>query len=200
MDNYTVWEIGGHSLEFLNDSHIYLCDGIIVPSITQVLKKKFGGKYDGISKAVLNRASEKGTEVHEALERYCKDGTESDLPEVRNFRFLKDAYHFEVVGNEVPVILSRNGNPLCAGRLDMVLQMGEEIGLADIKRTSTLDKEYLAWQLNLYRIAYTQCYGQDIKFLKGIHLREDTRKFVNIPINEQRAWELIDQYFGRIKG
>ena len=36
-------EIAGHTLEYIDDSHTYLVDGVIVPSITQILKLKFGG-------------------------------------------------------------------------------------------------------------------------------------------------------------
>lgn len=193
--------INGHVLEYFDDEHVYLVDGIIVPSITQILKYKFGGKYNGVSKSVLQKASEKGTMVHEAIEKYCKYGYESDLPELRNFKFLQRAYKFDVIENEVPVILSFDGKPVSAGRLDLVIEkIGEdgvlhgERGIADIKRTSTLDKEYLAYQLNLYRIAYQQCYGTKIDFLKGIHLREEKRKYVDIPINEDMAMELVKEY------
>ena len=193
--------INGHTLEYFDDEHVYLVDGTITPSITQILKYKFGGKYNGVSKSVLQKASEKGTMVHEAIEKYCKYGYESDLPELRNFKFLQRVYKFDVLCNEVPVILSVDGEPVSAGRLDLVIEkIGEdgvlygERGIADIKRTSTLDKEYLAYQLNLYRIAYQQCYGMKIDFLKGIHLREEKRKYVDIPINEDMAIELVKEY------
>ena len=193
--------INGHVLEYFDDEHVYLVDGVIVSSITQILKYKFGGKYNGVSKSVLQKASEKGTMVHEAIEKYCKYGYESDLPELRNFKFLQRVYKFDVLCNEVPVILSFDGEPVSAGRLDLVIEkIGEdgalhgERGIADIKRTSTLDKEYLAYQLNLYRIAYQQCYGMKIDFLKGIHLREEKRKYVDIPINEDMAIELVKEY------
>lgn len=193
--------INGHTLEFIENGHIYVCDGEIVPSITQILKLKFGGKYDHVNRQTLQKASEKGTMVHEAIEKYCKYGYESDLPELRNFKFLQRAYKFDVIENEVPVILSVDGEPVSAGRLDLVIEkIGEdgalhgERGIADIKRTSTLDKEYLSYQLNLYRIAYQQCYGMKIDFLKGIHLREEKRKYVDIPINEEMAIELVKEY------
>lgn len=193
---YFAEEINGHTLEYIDESHTYLVDGIIVPSITQILKYKFGGMYSGINKEVLQKAADRGTAVHEAIEKWCKAGEESDLPEVRNFRFLMDQYHFQPVKNEVPVILfDHNGDPLAAGRLDLVLREMGYLGLGDIKRTSVLNKEYLAYQLNLYRIAYQQCYGDDIAFLRGLHLREDTRKYVEIPINEEVAWELVEEYF-----
>ena len=193
---YFAEEINGHTLEYINESHTYIVDGIIVPSITQILKYKFGGMYSGISKEVLQQAADRGTAVHESIEKWCKAGEESDLPEVRNFRFLMDQYHFQPVNNEVPVILfDHNGDPLAAGRLDLVLREMGYLGLGDIKRTSVLNKEYLAYQLNLYRIAYQQCYGDDIAFLRGLHLREDTRKYVEIPINEEVAWKLVEEYF-----
>ena len=191
--DYTV-EINGHTLEYIDESHIYLVDGVIVPSITTILKVKFGRKYDGVSKETLNRASESGTAVHESIERWCKTGEESDLVELRNFKFLKKKYGFDVIANEVPVILFKDGEPISAGRLDMVLAMDGEVGIADIKRTSVLDKEYLAYQLNLYGIAFRQCYRTEWTFLRGIHLREDVRKFVQIPVNEEMAWELVDEY------
>lgn len=187
-------EINGYTLEYFDDEHVYLVDGVIVPSITQLIKIRFGRKYDGVSRAVLDRARDKGIEVHEAIERYCKDGEVKDLKELDNFIFLQKQYKFKVLENEVPVILFLNDEPISAGRLDMVLEMGGQIGGADIKRTSQLDKEYLAYQLNLYRIAYRQSYGEEWEFLRGIHLREDVRKFVNIPINEDIAWQLIHEY------
>ena len=187
------WTINGHDLEYIDESHTYICDGVILPSITQVIKSRFGGKYAQVDNATLKRASEQGTAVHKAIEDWCKYEEESDLPELRNFKFLQKQYGFEVLANEIPVILSDDA-PICAGRLDLVLRIGDQEGLGDIKRVSTLDKEYLGYQLNLYRIAYEQCYGQKIEFLKGIHLRENTRKFVDIPINEKLAWDLINEW------
>lgn len=193
MNDYSMWEIGDHILEYLDNFHQYVVDGICVPSITQLLKVKFGGKYEGIDKDTLKRASELGTQMHQAIQDWCEKGIESDLVELRNFKFLKSQYDFNVIENEVPVILSYDGEPMCAGRLDMVIMMGDQIGLADLKRTATLDKEYLAYQLNLYRIAYRQTYGIEAEFLRGIHLREDTRKFVPIPVNENMTWDFLKE-------
>lgn len=189
-----TWEINNHYLEYIDETHTYLVDGVVVPSITQILKIKFGNKYNGVSKEVLNRAAEKGTAVHEAIEKLCKTGEAEDLKEVKNFMFLQKQYKFNVLENEVPIILFRNDIPIAAGRLDLVLKMDGQIGGGDIKRTSTLDKEYLAYQLNLYRIGYRQCYGVEWEFLRGVHLREDVRKFVTIPINENMAWKLVNDY------
>ena len=189
-------EINGRTLEYIEDGHLYLVDGVIVPSITELLKVKFGNKYAGVDKRTLERAAEAGTAVHEAIESYCQDGMLSDLPEVRNFIFLQKQFKFSVLENEVPVILFNGDEPFAAGRLDMTIQTADGFGIADIKRTSTLDREYLACQLNLYRLAYMQSYGIKVDILRGIHLREDVRKFVPLPINETEAWKIVFQYMG----
>ena len=191
-----TWNIKGHTIEYIDECHLYLVDGVILPSITQILKIKFGHKYDDVPKEVLSRAADKGTAVHKAIEDYCKLGLDSDLLELRNFKFLQKQYKFEVLDNEVPVVLFKDDIPVACGRLDLVLKIGNDVGLGDIKRTSVLDKEYLAYQLNLYRIAYQQCYDKEITFLKGVHLREDKRKFVDIPINEKLAQKLVEEYIG----
>ena len=115
------WTIKGHALEYLEDSHTYLVDGVIVPSITQALKSRFGNKYAAVDRATLQRAAERGTEVHKAIEGWCRYERESDLPELGGFKFLQRQYHFEVLANEVPVILFDGNKPILAGRLDLIL-------------------------------------------------------------------------------
>lgn len=194
MNGYECWNIDDHTLEYLDGPHLYLVDGVTVPSVSECLSKRFGNKYAAVDRSILDRAAERGTETHKAIEEWCKTGAESDLPELRNFKFLKKQFGFEVLDNEVPVIIFDEGVPVMAGRLDMVIQIGEEWGIADIKRTSTLDKERLAYQLNLYRIGYRQSYGIEADFLRGIHLRDDVRKFVTVPVNEKKALELMHEF------
>lgn len=192
--NYETWDIRGQCLEYFDDTHTYIYDGVILPSVTQIIKVKFGHKYDGVPAFVLQRASVKGTAVHSAIERYCKFDEDSELPELYNFKFLRDHYGFKVLGNEIPIVLFQDDKPVCAGRLDLVLEQDGKTGLADIKRTYNLDKEYLAYQLNLYRLAYQQCYDTNIEFLKGVHLREEKRQYVDIQINEEMAWNLVKDW------
>ena len=71
-----TYEIKGHTVEYIDEDHIYLVDGIIVPSVTQILKKRFGGMYSHVDPDTLKRAAEAGTNLHEAIEAYCKDGTD----------------------------------------------------------------------------------------------------------------------------
>jgi hypothetical protein len=190
--------IKGHYLEYYDDDHVYLVDGVIVPSVSEILATRFGGKYSGVDKAVLRRAADAGTTVHEAIEHFCKTGEISDeIPEVRNFIWLQKQYGFTVVANELPVLLSKDGEPVAAGRLDLVLGIDGKLGIGDIKRTSALDKEYVAYQTNIYRIAFMQSYDMDITFLRALHLRENVRKFVTLPVQPQFAIDLINEFLER---
>ena len=164
-------------IEYIEDGHIYLVDGVIVPSITQLLKPMSEEMYRYVPQGLLDKAAERGTEIHKAIET----GDDS-VQEVRNFNWLKGKKHFEVVANEIIVKLDE---PLACGRLDILLEKDGELGIADIKTTSTFNKEYVGLQLNLYRMAFEQTYGASVTWLAGIHLRGNTRKFHPIPINEE---------------
>lgn len=189
------WEIAGGLLEYIDESHTYLYDGVILPSITQILKIKFGNKYNGVSKEVLQKASERGTMVHQSIEDYEKRNIDNpDIKELRNYKFLKKRFGFECLENEIPIVLFLDNKPVCAGRIDLILKEKDQIGVADIKRTSVFDKEYVAYQTNLYRIGYQQCYGTEISFLRGLHLREDVRKYIALPINEEMSLSLVKKY------
>ena len=180
------WIINGRCLEYDDETHTYIVDGIIVPSVTQLLGIKFGHKYGDVSAETLNKAAERGTAIHKAIEDFCH-GKDSDMVEVMDFAFLMKHYGFDVLENELPIILDFDGKTF-AGRLDLILKKRDEIGkaVADIKTTSTLDKEYLGHQLNLYRLGVMQSYGFHITSLYGIHLKDGKRKVVNIPIKEEK--------------
>ena len=181
-------EIKGRQLDFIEESHTYFVDGVKVESITQLLGRVFPNKYKGIHSEVLRRASERGTQVHRAIEAYCK-GFDDGSEEVRNFNFLRKHYGFVPLENELPIILDFGGKTY-AGTLDLLSKMDNQIVLMDVKTTSTLDKNYLGYQLNLYKIGAEQSYGYKIDQLFGIHLRDDIRKLVKIPIvTEEQLYE-----------
>lgn len=191
MESYII---NGYTLEYDNESHTYLVDGVIVPSVTQILGVKFGNKYAGVNRSTLEQAASRGTAIHEAIEDFCKTGNDDGSKEVHNFKFLLDRYGFRVFESETPIVIAKDDTPIAAGRLDLVLDAKVCTALADIKTTSTLDKEYLAYQLNLYRIGYKQSYGIEITELYGIHLKDDKRKLAKIPVNERIAWEILEEY------
>lgn len=187
-------KIQGFEFEYDDDSHTYIVDGVIVPSITKVVGSRFPNKYSDVDPDVLREAAERGTRIHKEIEEYCTEGKKGKSDELRNFIFLEKKYPLEVRDNEVPVLVTKDGRPVCAGRLDLIVSIDGKLSVADIKTTSALDKLYLEYQLNLYRIGYMQSYGIYIDGLYGIHLRGDIRRVCPIPIDEVVAWNLIRKY------
>lgn len=189
------WQIAGREVEYYEDGHIYLVDGVRLPSITGMLRMRFGGKYAGVSPETLRRAADRGTQVHAAIEAWVKTGAEADLPELRGFKWLTTHAGWTPIRSEVPLVLcDQRGEAIACGRCDLVMRKGADLCGADIKRTSTFDREYVAAQLNLYRIAYRQSWGEEWTRLYGLHLREWMRRLIEVPINEAWAWDYIDEW------
>lgn len=185
------FEIKGRTLEYEDETHTYWVDGVKVDSVTQILKKVFPDMYKGIDPDVLKRASERGTQTHKAIEACCK-GFDDGSNAVKDFNFLRKHYGFIPLENELPIILDFGGKTY-AGRVDLILQM-DGYTLADIKTTSKLDKNYLGYQLNLYKIGVEQSYDYKIDNLYGIHITEDKRKLVKIPIvSEEQLYESMKE-------
>lgn len=186
------WEIQGGVLEYIDATHTYLYNGVVLPSVTQLLQKKFGSKYDGIPKSVLERAAERGTALHNAIENYEQLGIETELVELHNWIALKAEHDLSVMGNELPVVLFKDGQAVAAGRCDLFLAKHGVFGLGDIKRTYRLDRNYLTYQLNIYRVAFMQSYGIKIDFLRGVHLREEVSQCVEITVDESLVNEILN--------
>lgn len=189
-----TFSIKGGTLEYFDETHTYLYDGLMLPSVTQILGVKYGNDYASVPPAVLDNAAKRGTAVHKAIENYNNSGYDDGSEAVRNFRFLQKQYGFEVLDSELPIVIFNGDMPIACGRLDMTMLMDGETGIADIKTVSALNKDKIAYQLNLYRIGLMQSYGVDAKFLKIIHLRDGIRKVIDCPVNEGMTWELIDEY------
>lgn len=155
-------------IEFIDEEHIYLVDGVIVPSVSEILHFIFPNKYSNVPKNVLNAKASYGTKVHEAIEMYeinlktmskeeALDTTilanELDYMQVASLKQyvkLKDENNLNVIQQEQMI----HYKDKYAGRFDMMAYINEDYSLCDIKTTAELDKEYLSWQLSLYAYAY----------------------------------------------
>lgn len=188
-----TFKIKGHCVEFIPETHQYLVDGILTPCVSNILAYKFND-YGAVSREVLQRASDRGTELHEAIENFERRGIPSDLREFKNYLFLKKHHSFENIANEVPVIYEKDGTVLFVGTLDQVIEMDGKRGINDFKRVSAPNKQKIAYQLNFYKLAYEQTYNKTVDFLSYTHLRETVRKFNLLPINEEVTLNLLNEF------
>ena len=189
-----TYEYENYTLEFDDETHRYIVNGIITPSVSKLLSLKFYD-YPNVPKAVLQAAADRGTEMHKAIEVYEKTGKESDLQEFRNYLFLKKHFKIENVENELPVAYFEDGLPVFAGTIDQVCRIDGVPAINDFKRVIAPNKEKIAYQVNLYRLAYNQTFGVEVKALSFMQLRESVRKFTQLPINE----EVIKAFLAEVK-
>ena len=189
-----TYEYENYTLEFDDETHRYIVNGIITPSVSKLLSLKFDD-YPNVPQAVLQAAADRGTEMHKAIEVYEKTGKESDLQEFRNYLFLKKHFKIENIENELPVAYFEDGLPVFAGTIDQVCRIDGVPAINDFKRVSAPNKEKIAYQVNLYRLAYNQTFGVEVKALSFMQLRESVRKFTQLPINE----EVIKAFLAEVK-
>ena len=148
-------------LEFLENEHIYLKKGIILPSVTQILQLIFPDKYKNINSKILEKKSIFGTAGHEIIEHL--DVNNPDIVKktissiqnkdleicIREYVRLCKTFKIEPLEHEKRVSYEY----LYAGTLDLIANVDGIESLCDIKFTAELDKEYLSWQLGMYALA-----------------------------------------------
>lgn len=154
-------------IDFLEEPHIYLVDGVITPSVSEILHFIFPNKYKGVDKRILTKKAEYGTMIHESIEMYeanikvmrieeafyvttqVKELTYIQEASLRQYLKLKDRYEIEVLEQEMMIQFEKK----YAGRFDMIANVKGYLSLCDIKTTAELDEEYLSWQLSYYELA-----------------------------------------------
>jgi hypothetical protein len=160
-------------IEFLEEPHIYLKDGIIVPSVTTLIHFIFPDKYKGIGSGILKKKAQFGTKGHSVIEHL--GNTQKSLETSKNtiislyeskeisqdlFNCLREylriatKYDIEPIYQEKMISYQYE----YCGTLDMIADINGRHCLCDIKFTAECDKEYLAWQLGMYKLAYESEY------------------------------------------
>ena len=170
---------------FNEEEHTYTLNGIQLHGITGMLSRQlFADKYKDIPEYILQRAKERGTEVHKDCEFTDATGLEPQTTEGKNYLELRK--DFKVLANEYTV----SDNEYFASNIDCVWEKDGEVILADIKTTSHLDEEYLSWQLSIYAYLFElQNPKLKVSQLYGVWLKGDKKKLVTI--NRRPTEEII---------
>ena len=154
-------------IDFLEEPHIYLVDGVITPSVSEILHFIFPDKYKGVDKRILNRKAQYGTAIHESVEMYENNLKTMSIEEAFDVTIqAKELNYIQEASLRQYVKLKRENKILVleqekmiqyekkyAGRFDMIAEINNNLCLCDIKTTAELDEEYLSWQLSYYELA-----------------------------------------------
>lgn len=124
------------NLLFIEETHEYIVDGVVYPSVTQVISSAGLNNYNNVDKYVLERSANFGTAVHKAIElhsknvldkttldesllpyisawdTFCKDFSfKSEMQEYRSFSSsLKVGFTIDHIGND-SILDIKTGTP-----------------------------------------------------------------------------------------
>lgn len=150
-------------LEFDEETHTYIKNGIILKSVTQILQELFPLKYENVPKKILEDKSVYGTELHKFIEiiekkkpkkplayikRYYKPNIYQE-ESLKDYLKIKDKYKIKITDSEKMISYKM----LYAGTLDLKGYVNGKSAIIDIKTTYELDELYVAWQNSLYELA-----------------------------------------------
>lgn len=162
---------------FNKADHTYTLGDKVLISVTQLIRKHgLAPSYEGIDEEVLRRKAERGSLIHEEIERYIKHGEIGFTSEQEDFaRFVSELGITNMRSEEIV------NNDLVAGTADLmaIRTLKSEQGakyinrvLVDYKTSVHVDKEAVRWQLSLYE----RLSGEKFDELYVFHLLEDSEK------------------------
>lgn len=181
---------------FLPEEHRYFNpeNGRYLSGITSLLSRQlFQDKYDGVPQATLNAAAAKGSAIHEECADLATFGVAGTYPETAAFARLLTREGIEPLEAEYTV----SDGEHYASKIDL---LDRALNLYDLKTTSTLDTDYVSWQLSIYaRLFEMQNPGLQVGRLAAIHLRGKRAKLVRVERKSYEAvsWLLADDLAGR---
>lgn len=160
-------------LSFDDRRHIYRLNGIVLPSVTQVMKNLSDEVYRTVDDHVLQRAANKGTVVHNAIENYLKFGIEDVDPEYSGYFSAFLTWYEE----RKPVVLASEYRLYhkfmgYAGTADLICKIRGRTYLIDLKTTQVIEEMLVPVQLKAYQKAL-ESLGVTCDKTASLHLLRD---------------------------
>lgn len=196
MEIETLPDLSMPGLDFNESTHIYLLNGEPIPSVTTLMKPLSDSFYKGIPEKVLDRAADKGSAVHNAIENWLKFEI-IDIPDEHKgyFDAFMDWWNVRkpvLIGSELRLFhkLMRYG-----GTGDLACIIDGKRNVVDYKTTYTLSEMMLRVQLEGYGQALAS-HGFVVEEKRGLQLKKDgTWKEEIFKANDSIAWRT----FGALK-
>lgn len=161
-------------ITFDEATHTYTDNEKKLISVTQLLKlANLSPDYSFVDEETMKRASERGTLIHKEIEDYIKNGEVGFTEELYAFIDYLKENDLEPIASELLV-----NDDEVAGTIDLILKNRKtgEIELDDIKTTSSVNKDYVAWQTSMY----SHLYGKQVDKRKCLHLKGDKLKAIEL--------------------
>lgn len=168
-------------LKFNEETHQYFLGDKELISVTTLMRKHgLAPSYDAVPSEVLKAKAERGTLIHKEIEDYIKTGEIGFTNELVNFINQPKG---NIVASELMV-----HNDIVAGTLDLLIDEGFELIIADIKTTAQIHKEAVSWQLSIYKYLS----GKEITLGQVYHFdKEGNLNVITIPLKPMEEIEKL---------
>lgn len=185
---------------FIEETHQYFIGKKELKGVTGTLiKKAFPDTYKNIPEAVLMKAAERGSLIHNTFETFCSifDADIKQYPnpteELQAFHSMLVAYDLHYVASEYLVTDGEN----FASAIDGVFSDNEgNIYLVDYKTTATLHYDNVSLQLSIYAKWFEE-QNPDLKVKEIVCMwfKNGQSKFQPLPrVSDEQIDELINAY------
>lgn len=173
-------------------AHRYTLGGKELKGVTPIVEWMFPETYAGVGAAALERAKERGSEIHEWCQMYNTIGMTAEGRETEAYIRLLSERGLKPMWGEYSVT---DGTSL-ASSVDVVFEDGS---LGDIKTTSAIHWENVALQLNIYRVWFERMNGVEVPHLYVIWLPR--KRYGDCDIREVALWStaFVEEVLGEYK-
>ena len=179
-------------LTFDDLTHTYRLNGIIIPSVTTLMKPLSDRTYEDVDPVVLQNAAKRGTAVHEACENYALYGIEDCPSEYYGyFEAFKSWWD-----KEKPIVLA----PECqvyhkmlgyAGTTDLLCEIRGSVTIVDYKTTAKMEPMLVGVQLEGYARAW-ESHGVKIDDRIALHLQRAGKFSANHFPKNKECWDVLN--------
>ena len=171
------------SATFTEATHQYVEDGVVLPSVTQVLTLSGITDVSAVPAAILARAAQIGSAVHQACHFLDEDDLDLMTLDSGIVGYVLAYQRFKEKTGFVPKLIEHRGIGQCRGIrfgycLDRIGDIGDDSVLIDLK-TST--KPWPSWQIQT--AAYCEGYGHEGPRM-AVHCHKDGT-FDILPHNDE---------------
>ena len=144
-------ELNDSGVVFIENPRGYWIGETHLEGLTGMIGRQLSpNKYAAVPEKILAKAAARGHRIHEEIQVYDMFG-EVASDEVRWYADMKKAEQFDVLDSEY---LVTDGTHF-ASAIDKVIVKDDKVCLADVKTTYELDKEYISWQLSIYKYLFS---------------------------------------------
>ena len=179
-------------LDFEEEHHVYKLNGVVIPSVSTIMKPLSASLYDGVDSEIMRKAAERGTAVHNAIENYLKFGIVDIAPEYQGYMDSFLAWYEE---NDVQPLATESRvyhkTLRYAGTADMPAIVNGKVICIDYKTSASVNKMLTGIQLEAYAKAY-ESHGVSFDGKAILHLRNGEKaRWVPYEKNDYESWDVF---------